>query len=860
MSASPASSGPPHRLHRAGWRQSLRADLDRARRLDLRFAPWVVVAALVIALGTAAEEWQLVLTLAFVALAGGLYVRWPTAGIAVLLVLWTFAPLFRRLLDYVVVSPGPDLLSLAPYLATAVLGLIAFRRASPRGVPLIVIGLVWVGLAIGIPLGASDPLPLLFGLFAYGSASLAILIGYADRLRGRLVVERIFLVLLPVIAGYGLYQYFAPTLPPWDQLWLQATGFVTAGSKEAGDFRFFSVLNSPGTLATLLALLISIIVVARRLDWARLLGAGLALLCVALIGVRSAWLALAVALLVITILSGRRTLARVLALVAVLGGLYLVAGGTSAGTQVSERATSFGSLGQDVSFRARFEALTQYGPEAIAAPLGHGVGSVGGASRISTTASEPAPFEDNGYLLLAWQLGPLGFLLVVGGAAYGVVYGLRRTGGGSEFERRSLLAPLIASGVLMVAADALYGVSAVLFWYFVGALLAAAKVSEQDEEGAREHGSTLPAVAAGFGRDTGRKRILLLTNEFPLPQNAGGVRRQLGLSRALAERHEVHLLACEREPTPPALVAELADQLGGRVETFPPPEDPKRSAGALAFRWGGAVVRRRPPWMSSLPSAALASRATELAPRFDVAVTLDDIAHAYVERLHQLIPVVLDKHNVQGASSTLYLPWGTSLRGRAVHRLTVGQTRAFERKTCRLAAAVVVTSDREAERFERLYRWRPHVVPTAVAPPPLIADPVGAEAAVGWVGDGRYQPNVEGLVRFVREAWAPLGAEGATLLVAGRDPPADVQALADLTGVRVLGFVEDISAILARSAVGVVPLWAGAGIKMKTLTMMAAGLPVVGTDVGFEGIAVQDGVDAIVAEDPRSSRTGSAGC
>ena len=449
--------------------------------MDLTFAAWVVLVAILIAVGTAGEHWQFVLTLCFVLTAAGLYVRWPTAGLAALLVLWTCAPLFRRLLDYVAYSSGPDVLSLAPYLATAAVGAIALVRERPRGAPLIVIGLVWVGLAVGIPLGASDPLPLVYGLFAYGAASLAILIGYGDWRRGRLTLERILLVLLPFIAAYGLYQYFAPTLPPWDQLWLQANDFVTAGSKAEGNFRFFSVLNSPGTLAALLTLLIAMLLVARRLTVARVVAVSLALACVALIGIRSAWVALAVALLAITLVARGHLLARLLLVCAIAGGLAVAAGGTPAGGQLSERAQSFGSLSQDTSYRARVDAVKRYGPQAVAAPLGHGVGSVGQAARVSSNASQPPPFEDNGYLLLLWQVGPLGFLIIVGAAVWAVGRGARRTARARLPERLPLLAPLIASGVLMVSADALYGVNAVIFWYFLGALLAASEAPARVE-------------------------------------------------------------------------------------------------------------------------------------------------------------------------------------------------------------------------------------------------------------------------------------------------------------------------------------------------------------------------------------------
>ena len=45
-------------------------------------------------------------------------------------------------------------------------------------------------------------------------------------------------------------------------------------------------------------------------------------------------------------------------------------------------------------------------------------------------------------------------------------------------------------------------------------------------------------------------------------------------------------------------------------------------------------------------------------------------------------------------------------------------------------------------------------------------------------------------------------------------------------------------------------MWHGAGVKMKTLELMGAGLPVAGTTVAFEGIAVEHGVDGLIADDP----------
>jgi polysaccharide biosynthesis protein PslH len=64
------------------------------------------------------------------------------------------------------------------------------------------------------------------------------------------------------------------------------------------------------------------------------------------------------------------------------------------------------------------------------------------------------------------------------------------------------------------------------------------------------------------------------------------------------------------------------------------------------------------------------------------------------------------------------------------------------------------------------------------------------------------------------------------------------------------GFVEDIGDFLAGIRVALLPLRQGAGIKIKTLECMAAGVAVVTTPVGAEGIAANPGVHFLIGESP----------
>ena len=56
-----------------------------------------------------------------------------------------------------------------------------------------------------------------------------------------------------------------------------------------------------------------------------------------------------------------------------------------------------------------------------------------------------------------------------------------------------------------------------------------------------------------------------------------------------------------------------------------------------------------------------------------------------------------------------------------------------------------------------------------------------------------------------------------------------------------LGFVEDVREPLARYAVFVCPILSGSGVRVKLLEAFAAGIPVVSTTVGAEGLARKDG-------------------
>jgi polysaccharide biosynthesis protein PslH len=93
-------------------------------------------------------------------------------------------------------------------------------------------------------------------------------------------------------------------------------------------------------------------------------------------------------------------------------------------------------------------------------------------------------------------------------------------------------------------------------------------------------------------------------------------------------------------------------------------------------------------------------------------------------------------------------------------------------------------------------------------------------------------------------------APQATLHIAGNGGEALRRHFPGRTDITITGFVSDIRELFSEMTLAILPLRLGAGIKVKTLECMAAGIPVVTTSVGVEGVDGVEGVHYLVGEDP----------
>ena len=164
--------------------------------------------------------------------------------------------------------------------------------------------------------------------------------------------------------------------------------------------------------------------------------------------------------------------------------------------------------------------------------------------------------------------------------------------------------------------------------------------------------------------------------------------------------------------------------------------------------------------------------------------------------------------------------------------------------------------DQEAEIFRRVdlvlhiseeenriaQALHPHAA--VVLPPVVTATATSASGTTGcgssgrrvlFVGNFAHSPNITAARWLTETIWPRVRAmdPDMELLIVGRNPPA---CLVDGDGVEVLGYVEDLSALMQTVDIGIAPLQEGAGVKGKVLSALAHGLPMVTTPIGAEGI------------------------
>jgi glycosyltransferase involved in cell wall biosynthesis len=352
-------------------------------------------------------------------------------------------------------------------------------------------------------------------------------------------------------------------------------------------------------------------------------------------------------------------------------------------------------------------------------------------------------------------------------------------------------------------------------------------------------------------------RILMLSSTFPYPPSRGGTEvRTFHLLKSLAKQHRVTLVTQRHDDVSEAELNALRSHVSDLV-VFPLPKEPRptsRSAKLVgrAFRFGQSWMRQTPPnvlhrycpILQAWVDRAVASE------QFDVITCEHSVNEVYVrpQFCHQ-IRTIVDVHSSVYAWTRHHLETQA-----AVHpwrdRFYLPLLRHYEQRYCRKFSEIVVTTDDDRQELLHLGAAAPiQVIPNGVDLvqfSPRSIDPGGRTLIFLGAMDASH--NIDAVRFFAIEVLPRLQQRypDAVFRIVGARPVPAVQELAARPGVIVTGQVDSMVNELHQATVCVISLRTGFGIKNKTLEAMAAGVPVVGSDRGLEGLAV-DGASPLRA-------------
>lgn len=353
--------------------------------------------------------------------------------------------------------------------------------------------------------------------------------------------------------------------------------------------------------------------------------------------------------------------------------------------------------------------------------------------------------------------------------------------------------------------------------------------------------------------------ILFLCHRIPFPPDKGDKIRSWNILRHLARRHRVHLGCFIDDPRDHAHREHLRAVAGGECHfaELSPSIGKLRALPALLKGTALTLDYYRDSGLQHWADGLLARRRPDAALAFSSAMApyLMGKGWSGVRRVLDMVDIDSDK-------------WAQCARqGRwplaAVHRREARTLLAFERRAAAAFDATVLVSPHEAELFRTLAPDVADKVSDAAngvdaeffSPDRRYDDPYRPRPApLVFTGAMDYWPNVDAAVWFARDILPRIQSRRPQtgFAIVGSNPAREVQALADLPGVRVTGRVPDVRPYLAHAAAAVAPLRVARGIQNKVLEAMAMARPVIATPAAVQGIDAEDGTHLRLADGAES--------
>ena len=337
-------------------------------------------------------------------------------------------------------------------------------------------------------------------------------------------------------------------------------------------------------------------------------------------------------------------------------------------------------------------------------------------------------------------------------------------------------------------------------------------------------------------------QILFLANRFPYPPYRGDKLKIYNLAKRLSKRHSLHLVTFLQNPKD--------------IEHLPHLEQIFDSIELIKLSKFQSIISCIKGILSSTPFQVLYFKSKKMETTLNRVLHERknlDVVHVQHLRMSQYlqdfnIPQILDLPD----AFSLY--WERRLKTRRVwwqhvfDKLESNRVLKYEGKIKQYRKCLVCSLE-DKLHLEHLHKAKNlDILPNGVDLSVFAKEKhdYSHNHKILFTGNMDYAPNVDGVTYFTQEILPNILKKHPKIefVIAGQRPVKQVLELAN-DNIIITGFIEDLAAEYNSASVVVAPLRFGAGTQNKVLEAMAAGVPVVCSEIGFEGLGIESGQGAI---------------
>lgn len=343
-------------------------------------------------------------------------------------------------------------------------------------------------------------------------------------------------------------------------------------------------------------------------------------------------------------------------------------------------------------------------------------------------------------------------------------------------------------------------------------------------------------------------KILMLTPYLPYPLYSGGQIRTYNLLKHLSEKHEITLFSFIRNENEKNYIPKLKE-----------------------FCRDVRVFDKRPPWsftslflsaVTVYPLVVCMYYKRSLKIEIQRAIEKENFDLIHAETFYVMpnippnqIPTILVEQTIEYLVYKHYTEQVKSPVLKALMNYDVQKINSWEKKFWQRASRVVAMSEADRNVMQtHVPKLAVDIVPNGVDTSFFTrkrAFHQNQEKTILFVGNFKWLQNREAVNILIKEVWPKIQKKlkSARLWIVGRFPPKEILNYSS-DSIKISSDIEDIREAYVKADVMLAPIYGPGGTRYKILEAMAVGVPVVTTTTGIEGLDIQHGKEALIADDP----------